>query len=110
MSGTLSKIRLGKLSVVYDQAGKARVIAVVNYWLQITLYPLHQALFTILEQLKDCDGTFDQDGALDNFISKSNDAKSDTFHSFDLSAATDRIPIRLQKDILNTLYPSLGTK
>jgi len=61
-----------------------------------------------LKKLEDCDGTFDQDGVLNNLIKKTS-GKNVTYHSFDLSAATDRIPIELQVDILNALIPNLGT-
>jgi hypothetical protein len=40
-----SNFRIGKLSVVYDQAGKARVVAIVNWWIQVALKPLHKHLF-----------------------------------------------------------------
>jgi len=109
LSGTLKPILLGRLSVVYDQAGKARVIAITNWWLQVSLKPLHNAVFKVLRKLENCDGTFDQDGALNKFIKRLS-GKEVTYHSFDLSAATDRIPIDLQKLILNTLVPSLGDK
>jgi len=47
------------------------------------------------------DGTFDQDKPLDILLSK--DIQS-TIYSFDLSAATDRLPMEIQKDILNIIY------
>jgi hypothetical protein len=55
------------------------------------------------------DGTFNQDGVLDKFMSKKRFG-SITFHSFDLSAATDRIPLALQRDILDILVPGLGSR
>lgn len=96
---------LGKLSVVYDQAGKARVIAITNWWIQVTFKPLHSALMKVLARLT-TDGTFDQQAPLDRLISRV--APGQTFHSFDLSAATDRLPIDIQRDILNILSPGLG--
>jgi hypothetical protein len=105
ITGRLEKVLLGRLSVVYDQAGKARVIAITNWWLQVTLKPLHNSILSILSKLEE-DGTFDQQGPLDKLIKKV--PANTMFHSFDLSAATDRLPIDIQRDILNILNPSLG--
>jgi len=54
------------------------------------------------------DGTFDQHKPLDILISKVNG--NHKFSCFDLTAATDRLPLQLQIDILNTLKPNLGTQ
>lgn len=70
------------------------------------LSPLHDAIFDILRKLNQ-DGTFDQQKPLDNLIAKG--ITGHKFSSFDLSAATDRIPIDIQRDILNILYPKLGS-
>lgn len=53
----------------------------------------------------DQDGTFDQHRPFNNLIESGNGK----FFSFDLSAATDRLPIELQRDILNILSLNLGT-
>jgi len=52
------------------------------------------------------DGTFDQHAPFNKLI-EDGDGK---FYSFDLSAATDRLPLDLQRDILNSLIPGLGTR
>jgi len=97
-------LKMGKLSVVYDQAGKARIVAITNWWIQLALLPLHNAIFSYLSSLE-TDGTFDQDGALKRLLSRRESGHK--FYSFDLSAATDRLPIDLQEDILQELgYPS----
>lgn len=97
-------LKMGKLSVVYDQAGKARIVAITNWWIQLALLPLHNSIFDYLRSL-DCDGTFNQDGALAGFMARRDPAHS--MYSFDLSAATDRLPIQLQVDILSHLgYPA----
>jgi hypothetical protein len=54
------------------------------------------------------DGTFDQLKPFNKLI-LNKDLEGVKFHSFDLSAATDRLPIDLQRDILNLLIPNLGT-
>lgn len=101
------KLSIAKLGVVYDQAGKARIVGISNYWVQCVLKPLHDAIFRILELIEE-DGTFDQMKPVKRVLSR-NGYKNVKYYSFDLSAATDRLPIILQKDILNILFPSLGT-
>jgi len=93
-------MKLGKLSVVYDQAGKARIVAITNWWIQLALRPLHDSIFKSLSNIPQ-DGTFDQDGVLDRLMV--NRAIEHKFYSFDLSAATDRLPIDLQVQILTHL-------
>jgi len=66
--------------------------------------PLHDRLFNLLKEVNHVDGTFDQDLALKKFLERTN---SDNFlSSYDLSAATDRLPINLQQDILNVMSKS----
>jgi len=127
------KSEMGSLSVVYDQAGKARVVAITNWWVQISLKPLHDHLFKLLSNIP-YDGTFDQlapfdlilnnvnsvmqlnkgnlnnKSSLDQESIESNISKDITLHGFDLSAATDRLPLTLQIQILNILSEGLGDK
>jgi len=91
---------MGNLSVVYDQAGKARVVAITNWWIQLVLEPLHRGIFKILRELPQ-DGTFDQDRPFDDLIRSL--PEGGRLHGFDLSSATDRIPVSLQESILNLL-------
>jgi len=102
------KLDVGKLGVVHDQAGKARVVGITNYWIQVLLRPLHNSLYGILRMIP-MDGTFDQEGALDRLIGVT--PPGQMFHSFDLSAATDRLPVAVQVQVLNALFPgsNLGT-
>lgn len=90
----------GRLSIVYNQAGKARVVAITNWWIQMNLYSLHKSIFSFLKS-QTTDGTFDQIGAINNLINRV--PKGQTLYGFDLSAATDRLPIDLQVQILNML-------
>jgi len=65
--------------------------------------------------LLDQDGTFDQLKPLNNLIKRfsldplNGGSNNQMFYSFDLSAATDRLPIDLQIQILNLLRPKLGS-
>lgn len=92
---------MGKLSVVYDQAGKARIVAITNSWIQTSLYSLHEYLFKILKGINE-DGTFDQNKPFDSLLLKFKE-KPVKLNGFDLSAATDRLPLLLQEEILNCM-------
>lgn len=55
------------------------------------------------------DATFDQDKGI-RLVSKSLKSKSDkSVFSFDLSAATDRLPLDIQIHILNSIRDGLGS-
>jgi hypothetical protein len=85
-----------KLSIVHDPEAKERVIAMLDYWSQTALKPLHDSEFSLLRAIQgDC--TFNQS----DFTRWIRDAK--TFHSVDLTSATDRFPIALQKVMLSEL-------
>ncbi|QDB74992.1 MAG: RNA-dependent RNA polymerase [Neofusicoccum parvum mitovirus 1] len=104
--GIVPNIVIAKLSVVHDQSGKARIVGITNWWIQVILEPLHQGIMNILKRIP-MDGTFDQVAPLKLLMSKV--APGQKFYSFDLSSATDRLPVQLQRDILNCLVPNLGT-
>jgi len=97
---------LGKLGFKEEAAGKIRVFAMVDWWTQMVLSPLHDWLFSILKQLP-TDGTFNQGGAVDYLIRYISEHKIERVDSFDLTAATDRIPVHLQVVVLGAIlgYP-----
>jgi len=64
------------------------------------LTPLHKALFELLKGIPN-DGTFDQDASVKRSISKAK--VSGCAYSFDLSAATDRLPAMLSRAILDQI-------
>lgn len=85
-----------KLSVISCPEAKERVIAILDYWSQCALNPLHNALFRLLRTIKgDC--TFNQ-GSFTKWL-----PTTGVYHSFDLSAATDRFPVELQESVLSQL-------
>lgn len=94
--GFFGKGHLGKLSIVKDVPGKSRVVGITNYWIQVSLKPLHDSILELLRHTN-TDGTFDQEGAINRLPT----GPGETYSSFDLSAATDRLPIEIQKDILS---------
>lgn len=85
---------LGRVTAVYNVAGKTRIIGITNYWIQIALFPLHRAVFSFLEKLP-TDGTFDQLKPL-SYLTVGTE-----YRSYDLSAATDRLPIEVQVQALS---------
>jgi hypothetical protein len=95
---------LGRLSVKEEPAGKLRVFAIVDCWTQWMLHPLHSAIQKMLRLIPQ-DGTFDQVAPINRLIARLGPAAS--AYSFDLSAATDRLPVSIQAELLSFF---IGTK
>lgn len=95
-NGWLKKDFIGKLGFKQEAAGKVRVFAMVDPITQWALAPLHSHIFQILRKHV-MDGTFDQLRPLSRAWGNK------TLHSLDLSAATDRLPIRLQRALISDL-------
>jgi len=95
--------RLGQLSLKHEAAGKVRVFAMVDIWTQSVLKPVHDSISEILKSLPN-DGTFDQGGAVERCFAKAKIAGYS--YGYDLSAATDRLPIKLQRELISALYNS----
>lgn len=92
---------LGALGIKEEAAGKVRVFAMVDCWTQWVLQPFHKLLFKALDPLP-MDGTFNQLAPL-----KRVPFGKCPIYSFDLSAATDRLPLWIQRDIVAA---SFGTE
>jgi hypothetical protein len=90
---------LGKLGFKVEAAGKVRVFAMVDCWTQWALAPLHNALFGILKKIPQ-DGLYDQLKPSKKLLKKS---VVKHLFSYDLSAATDRLPISIQRQIISFL-------
>lgn len=91
---------LGRISLKYEPAGKIRPFAIVDYWTQIVLAPLHKALMSLLTDIfSPMDATFDQGAATKSFATLG----CQDVYSFDLSKATDMIPIQAYVEILSVL-------
>jgi hypothetical protein len=91
---------VGQLQTKEEAAGKVRVFAMVDVWTQSVMSPIHKALFAFLEALPN-DATFDQGAAVRRCLQKS-EAAGRSF-GYDLSAATDRLPIQVQVAILSNI-------
>jgi len=84
---------LRRISYFSDKEGKTRVIAILDYWSQTCLRPLHDCLNGILRRIpQDC--TFNQNHFLKCLPPKG------PYYSIDLSNATDRMPIALQLKVV----------
>lgn len=93
---------LGRLGFKLEPAGKVRVFAMVDCLTQWIMRPLHKALFRRLKLIP-MDATHDQYGILNSFVEKLKNEQVKEVFSFDLSAATDRVPVKLQGAILDVL-------
>lgn len=95
---------LGKLAYIEEWGGKARIVAQLDYWTQMALTPLHHTINSFLRPLVQ-DGTFDQQRVADRVREWTRDTNAELF-CFDLTAATDRLPITFQERILTYLLSS----
>lgn len=87
-----------RLTAFSDLEGKTRIIAILDYFSQTTLRPLHNWLFRLLSRIpQDC--TFDQG----KFIPLSKGWSE--FYSCDLTNATDRFPIEYIGSVLKGCLP-----
>jgi hypothetical protein len=87
---------LGRIAKLKEGAGKWRIVAITDHWTQLVLKPLHDALFEHLKTVAQ-DGTFDQHKPARALHARIIESGA---WSFDLSAATDRLPATFQRDIL----------
>jgi hypothetical protein len=93
---------LGKLSFKVEPAGKIRVFAMVDCFTQWLLSPLHKGLFNFLRRIPE-DATHDQSLTLSTFVERLQRNNIKEVFSFDLTAATDRIPVSAQAVILDIM-------
>lgn len=82
--------------------GKARIIANADWLSQTALSGLHYYFYYLLSKLPQ-DQTFDHKAGLGKIF-----AEKANFYSVDLSAATDRIPKRLQQRLIKVLFDVRG--
>jgi len=101
-SSRFNEIR--RLGYLEEGAGKIRTIAMLDWWTQCLFKDLHDHIFSLLRKCgNDC--TFDQTGPLQSFISTNSLYPC---ASFDLSDATNRLPIQLQSDLIDQIIPGFG--
>lgn len=89
--------RIRKLSVVQDPEAKSRIIAILDFWSQEFLKGIHDIQFRLLSQIP-TDMTYTQDPRI------SNRPEGHKLYSFDLTSATDRFPIALQRELIREMF------
>lgn len=99
---SIDDLRLGQLSFKEESAGKLRVFALRDIWTQWALKPLHDLLMKACSKIP-MDSTLDQDAAVQRivFMTKYYGLPA---YSFDLSAATDRIPVQAYWTLLEVIF------
>lgn len=91
-------LRHSKLHVLFEKGVKSRIIAIGDYFTQCVLSPIHSLLASINKSIpNDC--TFNQEKGFEKVLLLT--TKNSEVHSIDLSKATDRLPIALQKRIIS---------
>lgn len=95
---------VGKIGFIQEKGAKLRAIANPFRIFQVALEPLGNALLDILKTLPwDC--TYDQGKGV-NFVRESLSLGKEV-HSIDLSSATDKFPLKVQKElVLNIIRAS----
>jgi hypothetical protein len=91
---------LQRLHNLYEAAGKVRTIAIVDYWTNFVLKPLHDWMFAVLRLLPQ-DATFDQEGRVKEFSTRG----YTEVYSYDLKSATDLIPFALYRALFSWVFP-----
>lgn len=91
---------LSQFAIKEEAAGKLRLFALMDSITQSTMRPLHDYMFSILRLIPN-DGTFNQEESIKRSQDKAIAAKC--AYSFDLTAATDRLPVILTAFIFSTI-------
>jgi hypothetical protein len=91
---------LQRLHNLYEAAGKVRTIAIVDYWTNFVLKPLHDWMFKVLTLLPQ-DATFNQEGRVRDFASRG----YREIWSYDLKSATDLIPLAIYRKLFSIVLP-----
>ncbi|AVA17451.1 RNA-dependent RNA polymerase [Gigaspora margarita mitovirus 3] len=96
---------VGRVHVLWEAAGKTRVIAMMDGLRQALLRPVHLAMFRRIDKIFGfCSGLYDQSGAVRSFAALNN---REVF-SYDISAATDTIPYQLYFPLMEFLLGKTG--
>nr|UIW13832.1 MAG: RNA-dependent RNA polymerase [Rhizoctonia solani mitovirus 60] len=91
---------LSQFAIKEEAAGKLRLFALMDSITQSAMRPLHDYMFSLLRLIPN-DGTFDQEASIRRSQDKAIAAKC--AFSFDLTAATDRLPVILTAFIFSTV-------
>jgi len=100
-------LRLARLCFLSDRGGKTRIITSGNYYLQYVLNHIHEVFMRLLSTLQ-TDYTYDQDRSSRTI--KRWQRLGYKLYSFDMTSATDRFPLKLQRFIMDSILPDLSEK
>jgi hypothetical protein len=89
-------VSLRKLSFIKDKEMKTRTIAILDYWSQTVLKPIHDSVMKTLGKLP---GDFTYQGNVVTHLQ----GVPGKYYSLDLKDATDRFPVKLQRMVLEHL-------
>jgi hypothetical protein len=95
-------LALGKIGKKFEP-GKVRLFAIVDYWTQCLMQPVHDWAFDKLRAIHQ-DGTFDQLKPLKRLVNLMERRGIRRSWSYDLSAATDRFPLWVQRSLLSEVF------
>lgn len=98
-------LALSQFAVKHEAAGKIRLFALLDSITQSVLAPLHQAMFAILKSIPN-DGTFNQEASIKRSQGKAINANC--AFSFDLTAATDRLPVVMTAFLIEGIWKLPG--
>jgi len=101
----LGHLQLGRIALKPEH-GKFRPFAIVDYFTQAALSPLHKAVMLLLKGIP-MDAAFNQDAGSAQ-VREWTRQGTRTLYSFDLTAATDRFPIDFQSIVLDVLLEDYG--
>lgn len=96
---------LSQFAIKREAAGKIRLFALLDSITQSILSPLHNGMFALLRLIPN-DGTFDQEASIKRSMTKALNANC--AFSFDLTAATDRLPVILTSIIIEEIWRFKG--
>lgn len=103
--GLPAGLGLSQFAIKIEAAGKIRLFALMDSVTQSVLAPLHQAMFSLLRMIPN-DGTFDQEESIRRSQFKA--CQAGKAYSFDLTAATDRLPASLTSLIIEEIFNKEG--
>lgn len=97
----VSNLSTGRLAFLPEGGGKTRVIAIGDYLSQQALEPLFKASMSMLRSIPQ-DATYSQQNGV-KLITLAMEAGK-PIYCYDLSSATDRFPVKLQGQVLESIY------
>nr|UBR58459.1 putative RNA-dependent RNA polymerase [Rhizoctonia solani mitovirus 1] len=92
-------LKHSKLHIIFENGDKVRPVAIIDYFTQELLSPFHDLVAGILRSIPQ-DGTFNQN-AIASKVKEFTATAGNSLFSFDLTAATDRLPVILQRRIIS---------